>query len=124
MPTSPINLAERSKTLDHRLQAQLKRCQSLDGEAQALTRDRKSVDNMTRGLFVSDLIQEAQSKLVECQLVAAGLANHGELAAAHLAISERWVTSAIDLLNRAQMVLDFQQDIWGKALPTGDLWDK
>jgi len=124
MPTSPIDVAQRSKTLDQRLQAQLKRCLSLDGEAQTLTRDRKSIDRMTRGLFVADLIQEAQSKLVECQVVAAGPVDGGDLAAAHLAISERWVTSAIDLLNRAQLVLDDQQDIWGKALPTGGLWDK
>jgi len=124
MPTHPINVVERAKTLDQRLQSQLTRCLALETEAQALTRDRKSIDRMTRGLFVCDLIQEAKSKLIECQLVAQNLTDTNELAAAHLAISERWIKSAIDLLNTAGQVLDDVQDIWGKPLPTGGLWDK
>jgi hypothetical protein len=124
MPTIPINVTNRAKTLDQRVQSQLKRCQSLDVEAQTLTSDRKSSDRMARGLFASDLINEAQSKLVECQLVAAGLSDRDDNAKARLAITERWSKSAIDLLNNAQEVLEDVRDIWGNLTPRGGLWDK
>jgi hypothetical protein len=124
MNTTPREITERTRSIDQRLQSQLRRCEELDAEARALTCETKNIDSMTRGLFVADLINEARSKLVECQIVAGSISQKGDLAVAHLAISERWVTSAIDLLNRAQLVLDFRQDIFGKTLPTGGLWDK
>jgi hypothetical protein len=124
MPTNQIDLASRTKTLDQRVASQLERCQTLTVEVQSLTRDRKSVDRMNRGVFVEDLINEAQSKLVECQIVGKSLAANGDVVPARLAIVERWTKSAIDLLNFAQQVLDDQLDIWGKPLPTGGLWDK
>lgn len=120
----PINIEQRSITLGQRVAGQLKRCHSLAQESEALVKDRRSDESMARGLFTSDLITEAQTKLVECQLVANNFRSLGDDAAVRLAICERWTNTAVDLLNQAQEVLDDVKDIWGNKMPTGGLWDK
>jgi len=124
MVKHPINIGQRSQQLNQRVEGQLKRCISLAAEADALVKDQRSAERRGNGLFCSDLITEAQTKLVECQLVAGNFTNLGEDATVKLAITERWVNTAVDLLNQAQMVLDDRKDIWGNNMPTGGLYDK
>jgi hypothetical protein len=124
MSTNQINVTEKAKNLGLKVSAQLKRCEELDAEAQALSRDRTFAENRNRGLFASQLISEAKSKLIDGKLISGTVESGGAVAIANLAISERWAAMAIDLLNRAQLVIDDLQDIWGNPRPTGGLWDK
>lgn len=102
----------------------LARCSELEAEAGKLVRDRKDKHNLTRALFVEELIREAQDKLVEGQMVCDKLSTVTDESEARLATVERWATSAGDLISRAIRVLDDVEDVFGKRLPTGGLWDK
>jgi len=124
MVKHPINIAHRNQQLSQRVEGQLTRCQSLMKDAEELIKRKVFPSDKERGLFSSDLITEAQTKLVECKLVAGNFTNLGEDDAVKLAITERWTNTAVDLLNQAQMVLDDRKDIWGNDMPTGGLWGK
>ena len=73
---------------------------------------------------IEPLEVRATAELVECQILTRSRTRTGDTDEANLATIERWIIGAADLLNRAVRVLDFQEDIWGKKLPTGGLWDK
>lgn len=121
---NPIEFEKRVASIVPRIEQLFSRCSELDADVDKLTRNRKFPHDRTRGLFVEEILREVRDKLVEAKLVCENPTVITDEYEAQLATVERWVTSAADLVSRAIRVLDEVEDVFGKLLPRGGLWDK
>jgi hypothetical protein len=124
MATDSKLIASRLTNLRQRVESNDKRIASLTHDAEMFIKDTYWDDRRTRGVFASQLIYEAQSKLSEIAISTRNFDVDIDHMPELIAVCEVFLTIACDLLNRAGRVLDDVEDIWGVRRPTGGLHDK
>ena len=124
MATDSKLIAHRLTNLRQRVHSEQRRIATLTHDAEMCVKDTYWDDRKTRGLFVSQLIYEAQLKLSEIAITTREFDPDFEHKLELIATCEVFATIACDLLNRCGRVLDDVEDIFGMRRPTGGLHDK